>query len=197
MNSNLVPLKTRRVGERRSFNLSRAQTSSRCFIIMSIKNDSCGMPVSDGERSRVRPQTDLELQCSIKIYTCKCVTKLLGTTCFCNSSDSCRELPWRKFNLFRITSRSEYYIFSPAFSCHARTGYKHLPHPAYDSMPASLTMYRVTSTWGHWVLFDLGQAQTPRQVVIMVKREPAPIDNRRSLYEKNTVAMTGVERMGL
>ncbi|GFT45346.1 hypothetical protein TNCV_4322791 [Trichonephila clavipes] len=26
---------------------------------------------------------------------------------------------------------------SPAFSCHPRTGYKHLPHPAYDSMPAA------------------------------------------------------------
>ncbi|GFU07333.1 hypothetical protein TNCV_2656411 [Trichonephila clavipes] len=36
-----------------------------------------------------------------------------------------------------------------------------------------------TWPWGHWLFFDLGQAPTPRLAVIMVKREPAPIDNRR------------------
>ncbi|GFW17881.1 hypothetical protein TNCV_1134811 [Trichonephila clavipes] len=50
---------------------------------------------------------------------------------------------------------------------------------------------RCTRPWGHWVLFDLGQAPTPRLTVIMVKSEPAPIDNRHSLYEKNTVTMIG------
>ncbi|GFU77899.1 hypothetical protein TNCV_1626021 [Trichonephila clavipes] len=46
-------------------------------------------------------------------------------------------------------------------------------------------------------LFDLGQAPTQRLAVIMLKREPAPIDNRQSLYERNPVFSAGVERIGL
>ncbi|GFU81961.1 hypothetical protein TNCV_516421 [Trichonephila clavipes] len=53
------------------------------------------------------------------------------------------------------------------------------------------------SVRGHCLLFDLGEASTPRLAVIMVKREPAPIDNRRRLYEKKTVAMTGDEKIAL
>ncbi|GFV99337.1 hypothetical protein TNCV_1513091 [Trichonephila clavipes] len=52
-----------------------------------------------------------------------------------------------------------------------------------------------TWPWGHCLLFELGQAPTPRLAVIMVKREPAPFDNRRSLNKKNPVASDGVERM--
>ncbi|GFT45869.1 hypothetical protein TNCV_2250161 [Trichonephila clavipes] len=37
---------------------------------------------------------------------------------------------------------------------------------------------KCTWSWGHCLLFDLGQAPTPRLAVIMVKREPAPIDNK-------------------
>ncbi|GFU71028.1 transposable element Tcb1 transposase [Trichonephila clavipes] len=40
---------------------------------------------------------------------------------------------------------------------------------------------KCTWPWGHCLFFDLRQAPTPRLAVIMVKREPVPIDNRRSL----------------
>ncbi|GFW75748.1 hypothetical protein TNCV_4429311 [Trichonephila clavipes] len=52
-------------------------------------------------------------------------------------------------------------------------------------------------TWRHWLLFNLGEVPTPRLAVIMVKRESAPIDNRRSLYKKHTVALADVKRMAL
>ncbi|GFW94710.1 hypothetical protein TNCV_4247501 [Trichonephila clavipes] len=51
-----------------------------------------------------------------------------------------------------------------------------------------------TWLWGHCLLFDLGEAPTPRLAVIIVKGVPAPIDNRRSLYKKNTVALADVKR---
>ncbi|GFV74903.1 hypothetical protein TNCV_1041411 [Trichonephila clavipes] len=41
---------------------------------------------------------------------------------------------------------------------------------------------KCTWPWGHCLLlFELGKAPTPRLAVIMVKRELAPNDNRRSL----------------
>ncbi|GFW19629.1 hypothetical protein TNCV_1605201 [Trichonephila clavipes] len=46
---------------------------------------------------------------------------------------------------------------------------------------------KCTWPWGHWVLFGLGKAPTPRLAVIMVKREAAPIDNRRSLRRKESL----------
>ncbi|GFV46686.1 hypothetical protein TNCV_3846961 [Trichonephila clavipes] len=54
-----------------------------------------------------------------------------------------------------------------------------------------------TGSLGHCLLFDLGEASTPRLAVIIVRGETAPIDNRRSLSKKNTVASADVERMGL
>ncbi|GFU24872.1 hypothetical protein TNCV_4197341 [Trichonephila clavipes] len=54
----------------------------------------------------------------------------------------------------------------------------------------------MTSARGHCLLFELGQSLTPSLAIIIVKREPAPIDNRRSLYKMNPVASAGVERMG-
>ncbi|GFW81450.1 hypothetical protein TNCV_377981 [Trichonephila clavipes] len=45
---------------------------------------------------------------------------------------------------------------------------------------------KCTWPWGHCLLFELGQAPTPRLAVKMVKREPATIDNRRSLRRKES-----------
>ncbi|GFV77523.1 hypothetical protein TNCV_1070521 [Trichonephila clavipes] len=50
-----------------------------------------------------------------------------------------------------------------------------------------------TWPWGHCLLFELGQAPTPRLAVIMGKRELVSNDNRRSLYKKNPVASAGNE----
>ncbi|GFX33088.1 hypothetical protein TNCV_5042561 [Trichonephila clavipes] len=42
------------------------------------------------------------------------------------------------------------------------------------------------SAWGHCLLFDLGGAPTPRLAVIMVKRESAPLYNRRTLRREES-----------
>ncbi|GFV46851.1 hypothetical protein TNCV_1938741 [Trichonephila clavipes] len=61
------------------------------------------------------------------------------------------------------------------------------PHPSiHDKFYGFSQMLSVMCTWP-WgrLLIDLGQASIPRLAVIMVNREPAPIDSRRSLTEKN------------
>ncbi|GFV73072.1 hypothetical protein TNCV_299091 [Trichonephila clavipes] len=50
---------------------------------------------------------------------------------------------------------------------------------------------------GRCLLFDLGEAPTSRLAVIMIKGVPSPIDSRRSLSKKNTVASEDVKRMAL
>ncbi|GFX12337.1 hypothetical protein TNCV_63831 [Trichonephila clavipes] len=48
------------------------------------------------------------------------------------------------------------------------------------------------SPFGHCLLFDLGQAPTPRLAIIMVKKEPAPSDYRRSLTRDAERAICGL-----
>ncbi|GFW39014.1 hypothetical protein TNCV_1830061 [Trichonephila clavipes] len=53
---------------------------------------------------------------------------------------------------------------------------------------------KCTWSWYHCLLFDLGQPPTPRLAVMMVKREPAPIDNRRSPCMRRTRAPRQVSK---
>ncbi|GFU75826.1 hypothetical protein TNCV_1652861 [Trichonephila clavipes] len=74
------------------------------------------------------------------------------------------------------------------------------PHPSIHAKfygSNQMLSDKYTWPWVHWLLFDLGEVPTPRLAGIMVKIEPAPIDNRRSLCKKHTVALADVKRMAL
>ncbi|GFW11612.1 hypothetical protein TNCV_42471 [Trichonephila clavipes] len=75
-------------------------------------------------------------------------------------------------------------------------------NPTLTSKPSYMVQSRCMSDqctwpWGHYILFDLGEAPTPRLAVIIVKEVPAHIDKWRSLSKKYTPASADIKRMGL
>ncbi|GFV63369.1 hypothetical protein TNCV_3286111 [Trichonephila clavipes] len=71
------------------------------------------------------------------------------------------------------------------------------PPPCFSMEDKFYGFNQMLSARGHCLLFDPGQAPTPKLAAIMVKESRHPIDNRRSLSKKNPFDSAGVERMGL